>query len=141
MTASRNQDFGNPPIPVHVTFIDEDQVHLGGDTAPLASAVPGSRFRDQAVFSPPKRGKWLVAMRIPGGYRLENPEFIELFLWLNEQGVRFGYDYKQGMDPEGLMTTLQERGMLTEPFRNIYWRGTDTWYSDKIRPGRKADHD
>ncbi len=55
--------------------------------------------------------------------------------------MRFGYDYKQGMDPEGLMATLQERGMLTEPFRNIYWRGTDTWYSDEIRPGRKADHD
>ncbi len=117
-------------------YIDEDRVRLEGDTGALADAVRASRFRKQGVFTSPRPGGKLIAIRFRGGDRLENRAFIALLLWLNEQGVHFGYDYKQGMDPEGLMATLQERGMLTEPFRNIYWRGTDTWYSEEIRPGK-----
>lgn len=58
----------------------------------------------------------------------ENIDLIQRLMELNEKGVLFGEDYKQGWSPADFMKELQEKGILREDFRSIYWTGPDNWH-------------
>lgn len=46
---------------------------------------------------------------------------------LNDLDIVFSVDYKQGWAPADIMEDLQEKGILTKPFKSIHWRGPKQW--------------
>ena len=57
----------------------------------------------------------------------ENTDLIRLILDLNSKGVVFSYDYKVMISPAGLMTNLQDLGILKKSFKEISWRNPKSW--------------
>ena len=51
----------------------------------------------------------------------------EVLLKLNNLGIIFGEDYKQGWSPADIMRDLQDKGILEHEFKSIYWTGTNQW--------------
>ena len=58
----------------------------------------------------------------------DNVDLIERLMELNRNQVLFGEDYKQAYSPADFMKELQEKGVLREDFRSIYWTGPDSWH-------------
>lgn len=52
----------------------------------------------------------------------------EILIKLNELGLVFSVDYKQGWAPADIMAELQEKGILKKPFKSIHWKGPKQWY-------------
>lgn len=63
------------------------------------------------------------------GELLSNDSFVDTFARLNDAGIAFGEDYKQGWAPAHIMRELQSRGRITAPFTAIAWRGPDDWFT------------
>ena len=51
----------------------------------------------------------------------------ELLIKLNDLGLVFGEDYKQGWSPADIMRDLQDKEVLLKSFKSIYWEGQDKW--------------
>lgn len=64
-----------------------------------------------------------------GGDLLANAALVGILRRLNEAGIAFGEDYKQGLSPADLMRELQARGDIAGPFTAIAWRGPGEWFT------------
>jgi hypothetical protein len=63
---------------------------------------------------------------------------VEAFRRLNQAGIAFGEDFKQGWAPADVMRELQQRGQITEPFTALAWRGQDSWFTTVHEPQKNG---
>ena len=64
-----------------------------------------------------------------GGWLLENPALIDLLGLLNDAGLAFMDDPRQGWSPADVMSELQAQGKGPAVFTSIAWRGPDDWFT------------
>lgn len=65
---------------------------------------------------------------------LANEEFVRAMVRLNEAGVAFCEDHRQGWAPADIMRELQANGRIAAPFTAIAWRGPGDWFTTVVRP-------
>jgi hypothetical protein len=78
--------------------------------------------------------RWFVSYQEAPGELIENESFIDAFRRLNEAGIAFGEDHKQGWAPADIMRELQSRNRILEPFTAIAWRSPDDWFTTTTEP-------
>ena len=100
---------GQEPPP-YVSLILKDQVVLGGSLDGRKDMRLGNEITFQC-----------------SGSIEENQEFIAIMLDLNVRGVAFSYDPKTHMGPGSIMLSFQDKGILTDEFKEISWRGPGDW--------------
>jgi len=71
----------------------------------------------------------VVRIAHDSGDLLSNPSFVDTMARLNDAGLAFGEDYKQGWAPADIMRELQARGGITASFTAIAWRGPGDWFT------------
>ena len=83
-------------------------------------------------------GYSVVRFADSGENLLENPNLCDLLRRLNDAGVLFCEDYKQGWAPADVMRELQTRGIISECFTAIAWRGPGDWFTTLHKGGKPA---
>jgi len=72
-------------------------------------------------------GDGRVAIKPPADSGESSPDEEDKLMQLARQGIAFASDYKQGMDPVGMMLSLIERGRYVGTFKEIVWTGPEHW--------------
>ena len=107
--------------PTYITMIRDNEIYL-------KSLCKGTKIKlkENAIDI---STKYLVDKVIP---IKENKN--ELLIKLNDLGLIFGEDYKQGWSPADIMRDLQDKEELSGSFKSIYWVGQDQW---KLKDNKK----
>tara|TARA_R110000764_G_scaffold131180_4_gene219044 strand:+ start:22 stop:384 length:363 start_codon:yes stop_codon:yes gene_type:complete len=93
--------------PAYVCTIREDRVVLDG-------AFEQLDLNSEIEFAPKGRAE-------------SNSELVDLMLKLNARGVVFSYDPKSMISPSWFMASLQDQGVLLEPYKEISWPTPKSW--------------
>ncbi|MBL8525294.1 MAG: hypothetical protein JNN20_16560 [Betaproteobacteria bacterium] len=109
--------------PPYVSFVSVDAIHI----AHLDRAT-GKRLIAEGL---PVNMGWLFYGQIPieraqPDGRSSNDE-DEKMMKLARLDIPFAADYKQGMDPVGMMLNLIERDRYVGTFKQIVWSGPGSW--------------
>lgn len=70
-------------------------------------------------------GRLAIAPPLKSGESSADEE--DKLMQLARLGIAFASDYKQGMDPVGMMLSLVERGRYVGTFQEIAWTDPENW--------------
>lgn len=81
-------------------------------------------------------GHEVVRFADSGGDLIQNPNLADVLRRLNDAGVLFCEDCKQGWSPADVMRELQTLGAITACFTTIAWRGPGDWFTTLHEGGK-----
>lgn len=109
--------------PPYVSYVSVDAIHIEN-----LDRATGRRLVAEGL---PVNMGWLSYGQIPIERALpdgrSSPDEEEKLMKLARLDIPFASDYKQGMDPVGMMLNLIERDRYVGTFKQIEWDGPDRW--------------
>jgi hypothetical protein len=115
--------------PPYVADIQSGRVVIDNDSGQIKALLERSPYSEKVIDEP---AGYLAVRFSDEGPDLDNPQLLQLLIWLNSQNIPFSVG--KGWGPAEVMAHLRVNGRITGRFKTIYWTSPGKWHISDTYP-------